>query len=565
MEGYTAKAKADIELATSIGIKRINSIGSAMSSSSSSSIASTASKITTTMVKEPESNIIDYLRQFDEIATGTTTTEEDSGGTKQKETTGGDKSSTTCREPSSSTRYPSPSLPETNNNAGRKRIYVCSLLTALSVLIIVILLIPTVMMTMMNDPPSSLDYNHDEDVIMNRARTFFGVLPKDDNNGDGNEECKANCSNTIMPMTGIVVVVSETNSQLGKELKYHFERLGATVASTDINNCNDLNSVSELIDSLLDSHGKIDYLIHTGNLCLFPSPSILSLSPASINNYYHNYLNIVQHIGSMISSSSSAIHGYDMLFTGNYIAAFLMTQKLIPYLEQSRFGTVVQFASSLATLDVLDGSSLEIDGSNDSSPPTASVLLHQKQRRFVPSFLYLPVQYAYIKLATILSQRAFGRDYPNIRTIEFNNLSWSWIIQDRRSKEINDFFRNLFDAKADASSSNVSSKLIENENLQEDLYEWSLHAVSKWIATDSSSGSINNANLSTGYWIKKGILFGSESSSSSHVRRNNKKEATSIFEYRLSMSETTTAVVTGTTLAWMAIKAKSTWQTFNFQ
>ena len=140
------------------------------------------------------------------------------------------------------------------------------------------------------------------------------------------------------------------------------------------------------------------------------------------------------------------------------------------------------------------------------------------------------------------------------------------MIQDRRSKEINDFFRNLFDTEADASSSSyVSSKLIENENLQEDLYEWSLRAVSKWIATDSSSGSTNE-NLSTGDWIKKGILFGSESSSSSrNVRRNNKKEATSIFEYRLSISETTTAVVTGTTLAWMAIKAKSTWQTFTFQ
>jgi len=55
-------------------------------------------------------------------------------------------------------------------------------------------------------------------------------------------------------MKGIVVVVSETESNLGKEIEARFDELGATVVASvkTTMDCTDLESVSKSVDSLVE-------------------------------------------------------------------------------------------------------------------------------------------------------------------------------------------------------------------------------------------------------------------------------------------------------------------------
>lgn len=105
------------------------------------------------------------------------------------------------------------------------------------------------------------------------------------------------------PMEGITVVLSETTSRLGSTIEQRFARLGATVASLqDDIDCNDLDSVATSVDSLMEKHGTIDFLVQTGNLCL--DQGVESLT-----------------------SLQSTVQGHDALVGGNYLSSFLMTQK----------------------------------------------------------------------------------------------------------------------------------------------------------------------------------------------------------------------------------------------
>jgi hypothetical protein len=374
----------------------------------------------------------------------------------------------------------------------------CFLLIILVLIIPIILMMPKLIATMIETP-----YNHD--IMIDEARSFCKMY-------DDSVKDREN------PMSGIIVVVSETKSNLGMELTDRFKRLGATVVSTDID-CNDLNSASKSIDSIVDRFHKIDFLIHTGNLCLWP------LSSQSL-------------INNIRSITSTSVQGYDMIFAGNYISAFLMTQKLLPSLERSKFGTMVQFQHPAST--VVDGSLLEIDNLSKSNP-AASVLL-QNQDNFFSALLHLPNQFAYAKLAGVLQHQVYGRDYPNIRTIE---LPLGWI-----DRGVNDFFKRLFQTESSHTTktgSIIPSALINDEDLQDDLYDWSQRAIQKWLPTDDK--------LKTGDWLKLG------QHRTEKIAPVDKSEKNYVDEF-LSSGHTA-AMVTGTTLALMALKVRvtcgSTW------
>ena len=355
---------------------------------------------------------------------------------------------------------------------------------------------PKLIATMIETP-----YNHD--IMIDQARSFFQMH-------DDSVKDKEN------PMSGIIVVVSETKSNLGIELTGRFERLGATVVSTEID-CNDLNSASKSIDSIVDQFHKIDFLIHTGNLCL----PVWPLSSQSL-------------INNIKSIASTSVQGYDMIFAGNYISAFLMTQKLLPSLERSKFGTMVQFQHPAST--AVDGSLLEIDNPSKSNP-AASVLL-QNQDNFFSALLHLPNQFAYAKLAGVLQHQVFVRDYPNIRTIE---LPLGWI-----DSGVNDFFKCLFQTESSQTANTgsiISSALVNDEDLQDDLYDWSQRAIHKWLATDGK--------LTIGDWLKIGQHY------TEKIAPVDQSEKNYVVEF-LSSGHTA-AMVAGTTLTLMALKARATY------
>eukprot|EP00536_Pseudo-nitzschia_multiseries_P006882 jgi/Psemu1/16368/gm1.16368_g len=258
----------------------------------------------------------------------------------------------------------------------RRQIRFCNLL---SLLIPVVLLIPLLLLPEMP---------HHHDSLVDRANVFFLVETEDMKE---------------TPMKGITVVVSETTSSLGRQLEATFGRLGATVASLEFD-CADLGSVSEAADTLLESHERIDFLVHTGNACIVPQKGEQAAT-------IHETLHFV--------ASTKTVQGYDALYAGNYLSSVLVTQKLLPKLERSPFGTLVQFSSPYSTL--VDGSLLETSGDDPSEPPPAGRLLQQPQQterfRFVSTLARLPVQFAYAKLSEVLQHRLIARAYPNIRTM----------------------------------------------------------------------------------------------------------------------------------------------------
>ena len=345
----------------------------------------------------------------------------------------------------------------------------------------------------------STPYSHD--VATERAQRFFGTRTVGSNE---------------MPMKGITVVLSETESKLGSTIEERFARLGATVSSIqeqDNIDCNDLNSVSKSVDALIRKHAKIDFLVHTGSLCLTDN-SIVSMT------------------------SQTTAQGHDALFGGNYLSSFLATQKILPNLEKSRFGTLVQFTSPASAL--AGGTKLmDIDGEES---PGASVLMQERQF-YLSMLLHLPLQYASVKLSEILQHRVLSRAYPNVRTMEISN-GWIGIGE----KGADEFFDRVFESSEESvrgfSFSGVITPIAKNEDLQDGIYEWSQDAVWKWVVSPTLP-PVSDMIL--------GSPIGQQPIKQAAARFE--KENPSLMKKYLPTN--TAAVVTTSALALLAMKAKT--------
>lgn len=335
--------------------------------------------------------------------------------------------------------------------------------------------------------------SYNPDKTLERANVFFETSGSD------------------KPMQGITVVVAETESKIGKVMEERFGNLGATVASIQID-CHDLTSVSESIDALLKQVDSVDFLVNTGNMCIAQNKDQTVME-------------------NMKSITSKTVQGYDALYAGNYLSSFLMTQKLLPKLEQSRFGTLVQFTSGLSML--VDGSRLKMDSASEN--PVVSTLLQHDVDNTVLSMMKLPVQYAYAKLSEALQHRVIARSYPNVRTMEVSDAN-GFI---SREVGINNFFYGVFEQEL-KDTKLPPSMIIDNEDLQDSLYEWSQNAVWKWVAPPSPS--VSDMLLGRG----KGV---------SSTSINEESSMTMITQY-LPSAQTFT-VVTGGALAMMAMKTSS--------
>jgi NAD(P)-dependent dehydrogenase (short-subunit alcohol dehydrogenase family) len=269
--------------------------------------------------------------------------------------------------------------------------------------------------------------------------------------------------------------------------------------------CWDLATVSKSVDDIVDRFGgRIDFLVHTGNLCL-EQKSIFS---------------------SLLAGGAAAVgrptsQGYDGMFGGNFMSAFLITEKLLPHLELSKYGTIVQFTSPIAA-GIGDRSRLEVttagpinsssvatttdNGRKGGGRPPVSVQISK-----FATLLSLPVQLATVKLAERFLARTLARTYPNIRVLEIPRRWW-WV----GPTEATAFFDRIFERELDGNDGLLSptscSDPSEDEiGLQDDLYLWCQDATRPWFGRTESSRR-RNKHWSLG-WPSSGMgLFASSSS-----------------------------------------------------
>ena len=332
----------------------------------------------------------------------------------------------------------------------------------------------------------SKDYCHDTAMV--QAQAFFGKSSS---------------------MEGITVVLSETTSRIGSTIGHRFARLGATVESLqDGINCNDLDSVSTSIDSLITKHKGVDFLVHTGNLCL-------------------------DHNIESLTSLEPTVQGYDALVGGNYLSAFLASQKILPSLEKSKYGTLVQFTSKSSSLVNESHLQSELESLSPSNifPRMSSFFQREEKNNILTRLLYLPLRFVSVKMFEIAQHRVLTQAYPNIRTFE---ISSGWIgIGESPADEL---FHRIFQTEDEEENSPLSSS--ENADLQENLYELSQNAVWKWVVPPSTLPPITE------------MILGSPPTRQVLERSKQKRPSASIARYLPN----TATVVTSGALVLLAMK-----------
>lgn len=203
------------------------------------------------------------------------------------------------------------------------------------------------------------------------------------------------------PLSGINVVISGSTSGIGRGMTEAMTLLGASViamgrnaskleqlrtelaglpgsVTTVVADYNDLQSVARAADQINElSQGRIDILLNNAGI----------------------------HEGVMLLHNPVSQQGYDRIFSVNYLAHFLLTEKLAPSLLNSvRRPIVAQMSSSFHWV----GDWSDLIPSQDGSPPPASRVggtggMFRTQRGYGNS-----------KLAMIFHARALKRRNANL-------------------------------------------------------------------------------------------------------------------------------------------------------
>jgi len=210
-----------------------------------------------------------------------------------------------------------------------------------------------------------------------------------------------------------------------------------------------------------------------------------------------------------------------MISGGNYLSAFMLTQKILPSLEKSSHGTLVQFTSKMSAL------------ASQSMSPSAAFPGQETTKGIMTQLFYLPLSFTSVKLFESIQHRVIARAYPNVRSLE---ISRGWIGLGETGA--NDFFHRIFQEDDDASA--FSS--FEDEDLQESIYEWSQDAVWKWVAPPSPSPVAE-------------MIVGSPPTRQVVALSEQKRRSASVDKSSYFPTSATTVVTTGA-LALLAMKAK---------
>mmetsp|Transcript_20699 Transcript_20699/g.46173 ORF Transcript_20699/g.46173 Transcript_20699/m.46173 type:complete len:423 (-) Transcript_20699:63-1331(-) len=217
------------------------------------------------------------------------------------------------------------------------------------------------------------------------------------------------------PLDGINVVITGSTSGIGLGLARYLHGLGATIIAlgrspsklaklqqeldggrsssdrcrveTFVADLTDLASIASAANDVASRFDTIDYLVNNAGIH-YNSDVILSFR-----------------------TEHSTPQGYDVAFEVNYLSHFLLTEKLLPLLENSARESprIIQMASSFHWLS--DGSDMAVMGNN---PPRASL-------GDAKSIVQRSRSYANSKLAQIMHARALSRrlsaDQSKVRVV----------------------------------------------------------------------------------------------------------------------------------------------------
>lgn len=204
---------------------------------------------------------------------------------------------------------------------------------------------------------------------------------------------------TETPLEGMIVVLTGATSGIGLALTKALSNLGATVVAlgrspsklnkleqqvkaveTIVADLNDLESVSKAAKTIQERFHHIDVLINNAGM----------------------------HYKWAAYGHPSTPQGYDQVFAVNYLSHFLLTEQMIPLLQNSTIPTIIEISSSYHW--AVDGSDLvptNINGKENpkAATPSATPIWFWRDQR----------AYANSKLAQILNMRSLQRLHPEIR------------------------------------------------------------------------------------------------------------------------------------------------------
>lgn len=303
--------------------------------------------------------------------------------------------------------------------------------------------------------------------------------------------------NKSSPLNGVTIVITGATSGIGKGLASATYKLGATVVAigrspsklaalkTDLekkykeNNVNvdlgqpqrlitvvsdfsDLESVSNASKIILSKISSLDFLVNNAGIGYYlPLPSYLTAQ------------------------------GYDLCFGVNYLSHFLLSEKLIPLLQKSKFSPRIIQMSSTFHWQVDERElipSLGHDGIIDNNSPIASRNEEDKP---------LPRAYANSKLSQILHSRSMSKRFKN-NTIKFVNVCPGWvrtnILNDGKGQVFLKTFGFPLDGVGLSSTFNGMFRpnvgIVANDTSSNDfIANWDMHfllinnLLSKWAST----------------------------------------------------------------------------------
>jgi len=201
---------------------------------------------------------------------------------------------------------------------------------------------------------------------------------------------------TNTPLEGMIVVLTGSTSGIGLALTKALSKVGATVVALGrsqsklsalekevknvepiVADLNDLESVAKAANTIQERFHHIDVLVNNAGM----------------------------HYKWAVLDHPSTPQGYDQVFAVNYLSHFLLTEKLLPLLENSTIPTIIEMSSSYHW--AVDGSDLMASDNVDpiAATPGATPIWFWRDQR----------AYANSKLAQILNMRSLQRQYPMIR------------------------------------------------------------------------------------------------------------------------------------------------------
>ena len=269
-----------------------------------------------------------------------------------------------------------------------------------------------------------------------------------------------------MPLKGVNAVVTRAASGVGLGVTMTLSQLGARVVAID-------GSSKKL--SALKVKAKSGSIV-TVEADLDDLTSVSRAADGIMYALGNNVDILVNNGGHYAKKLGQTEQGYDKYFGGNYLSQFLLTEKFMEPLKRSSRGTIIQVSSMMHML--ANGSDLEITGKRlkTSEPGKARNIF-----AYFNSLLATELYNNY--LSRTQSKLHVASVYPRALTTPMRVSSVLHKIMEVETDNKSDISLSglLSFLKEYLTPPSMSLSPVSNEDLQDDLYDWSQKAISPYL------------------------------------------------------------------------------------